>query len=62
MVIELIPTKLAFRGLSDEPDADEEATVVDAPGDLDDDEEDEESETLGAPADDDQQDDGAAEQ
>lgn len=39
MLTELFPLKLAFRGLSDEDD--EDPTVVDAPGDLDDDDEDE---------------------
>ena len=39
MLTELFPLKLAFRGLSDEDD--EDPTVVDAPGDLDDDDLDE---------------------
>ena len=39
MLTELFPAKLAFRGLSDEDD--EDPTVVDAPGDLDDDDADE---------------------
>jgi len=48
MVTELFPLKLAFRGLSDEDD--EDPTVVDAPGDLDDDDLDEDDDA--APADD----------
>ena len=43
MVTELFPAKLAFRGLSDEDD--EDPTVVDAPGDLDDDDMDEDDDT-----------------
>jgi hypothetical protein len=50
MVIELIP-KLAFRGLSDDPDGDE--ATLDNP-DLEDEDDEDEDEDLGAPdADDD---------
>jgi hypothetical protein len=45
MVKELFPLKLAFRGLSDEDD--EDPTVVDAPGDLDDDDLDEDDAPAG---------------
>ena len=50
MLTELFPLQLAFRGLSDEDD--EDPTVVDAPGDLDDDDLDEDDADLGTPADD----------
>jgi hypothetical protein len=46
MLTELFPLKLAFRGLSDEDD--EDPTVVDAPGDLDDDDVDEDDDAAVA--------------
>lgn len=61
MFTELIPAKLAFRGLSDEDE--EDPTVVDAPGDLDDEDEEDEDEALGGTGTpDDDQNDGALEQ
>jgi hypothetical protein len=61
MVTELFPLKLAFRGLSDEDD--EDPTVVDAPGDLDDDDLDEDEDPVVGGGDAEEADDaGAVEQ
>ncbi|HEY5221268.1 MAG TPA: hypothetical protein VIJ29_03970 [Candidatus Paceibacterota bacterium] len=50
MLTELFPLQLAFRGLSDEDD--EDPTVVDAPGDLDDDDADEDDDDAAVGNDD----------